>query len=102
ILRTRDGGKTWSRQNSPVAGLLRAICFTSSGAGLIAGDEILISRDGGETWQPAPLRSSETFTGVVAEDGRMWAVSPHGVFASLDGGETWLARHPLLPAAAGS
>lgn len=115
ILKTEDGGKTWSRKRAMSGtpgrdgnpGRLRAnlmgIQMISETTGFIAGSEntILKTTDGGETWIGSSERARVGETRNNLEN--IWFVSPTtgwviGSFGTLlhtaDGGETWEKRDP--------
>ncbi len=61
ILRTTDGGVTWTSQFSGTGGRLRAVSFTDSDNGTVVGDggTILRTTDGGTTWTPQTSGTTE-------------------------------------------
>src|SRR6516162_5102963 len=76
ILRTRDGGATWTQQPSGTAATLNAVSFTDANTGTVVGlgGTILRTTDGGATWTsqwPAAFYSftavsfTDAFTGTV-------------------------------------
>ena len=114
ILKTEDGGKTWSRKTAMSdtpgrdgrPGRLRAnlmgIQMISETTGFIAGSEntILKTTDGGETWIGSSERARVGETRNNLEN--IWFVSPTtgwviGSFGTIlkttDGGETWEKRN---------
>ena len=114
ILKTEDGGKTWTRKTAMSdtpgrdgrPGRLRAnlmgIQMISETIGFIAGSEntILKTTDGGETWVGSSERARVGETRNNLEN--IWFVSPTmgwviGSFGTLlhttDGGETWEKRN---------
>lgn len=52
ILRTTDGGSTWSQQNSGTTRILEAVSFSDVNTGTVVGSSgtILRTTDGGSTW----------------------------------------------------
>ncbi len=77
LLRTRDGGQTWSRQPigsaSPARRYFTALCFLSKTLGLAFADDprrdshaILLTMDGGETWRSQPADRSVSSCQAVA------------------------------------
>lgn len=99
VLRSTDGGLTWSEGNvqpGTPTGRLEEVEFCGTTC-LAAGDGIWRSADGGLTW-------SRTDTATQVEDlctlggGLAWAVTLHGdVLRSTDSGATW-ASATLPPA----
>jgi photosystem II stability/assembly factor-like uncharacterized protein len=93
ILRTEDGGKTWTRQASPKDAWLR--CVWGSGADdiyVVGGNAIMHSTDGGITWTPQKVPVSGTFFMSVWGSGRddVYVVGGDGnILNTTDGGKTW-------------
>lgn len=95
ILRSTDGGETWSTSPSPVPRTLCTVSFVDTHNGWAAGHgaNILRTTDGGHTWQ-------RQFTGEDTESpildllalpgGRVIAVGAFGsYYLSTDAGATW-------------
>ena len=115
ILKTEDGGKTWSRKMAmsatpgrdgnprPLRANLMGIQMINETTGFIAGSEntILKTTDGGESWVGSSERARVGETRNNLEN--IWFVSETtgwviGSFGTLlhtaDGGETWEKRNP--------
>lgn len=115
ILKTEDGGQTWSRKRAlsdtpgrdgnprPLRANLMGIQMISETTGFIAGTEntILKTTDGGETWTGSSERARVGETRNNLEG--IWFTSPTtgwiiGSFGTLlrttDGGETWEKQSP--------
>ena len=115
ILKTEDGGKTWSRKMAmsetpgrdgnprPLRANLMGIQMLNETTGFIAGSEntILTTTDGGESWVGSSERARVGETRNNLEG--IWFVSPTtgwiiGSFGTLlhtaDGGENWDKRDP--------
>ncbi|ADB15614.1 Uncharacterized photosystem II stability/assembly factor-like protein [Pirellula staleyi DSM 6068] len=110
ILATTNGGRTWQRQNSPVACRLAAVQFLSPQVGFAVGGwthpythhtsgVVLSTRDGGFSWRVMPglvlprlsgLRMTSTQEGLAF--GESSSLFPSGVFRTSDGGKSW---HPV-------
>jgi photosystem II stability/assembly factor-like uncharacterized protein len=109
VLRTMDGGDSWSEAATPIAqgGQTRGaatIAFRDTLHGILAGgdiaapevpaDNVAVTRDGGRTWT---LTTRTPFPGAVyglayvpAGDGRtVVATGPSGAAWSADEGQTW-------------
>lgn len=95
ILRTDDGGYTWSLVDSGTDKALYSISFPDKSNGWIVGQDglVLHSADAGKTWArqatavPVYLFSVDF---VDAENG--WAVGDKATFVrTVDGGKTWKA-----------
>jgi photosystem II stability/assembly factor-like uncharacterized protein len=100
IVRTTDGGATWSSQITPrdmtdVTG----IDFTSAmrGWALGQGDTFLRTSDGGRHWEELPLGTHATLTSVDFVDERHgWAVGVNGqIVSTAEGGDRWVSYPPL-------
>lgn len=110
LLRSRDGGATWSSHATPlVAGASAggaAVHFRDPLVGILVGGDIgnynadtssavvAVTTDGGETWtlRPRPPRPGAMF-GVTwvpgADEGTALVASPGGLFLTRDAGESW-------------
>lgn len=105
VLRTADGGATWSIADTPLAagptsGIF-SIAFRDPSHGIVVGGDYrreaealnnaAVTADGGGTW--APVRGLSGFRSAVAFHPRrhatVVAVGPAGADCSLDGGRTW-------------
>jgi photosystem II stability/assembly factor-like uncharacterized protein len=107
VLRTADGGRTWSASVVPVPGGgtkgLAAVAFRDTLHGTALGgdvadpksrmDNVAITEDGGRTWQRA---TTQTFSGAVygavvipGRPGWLVAVGPRGLDYSKDDGRNW-------------
>lgn len=98
ILRSDDGGKTWTPQSVPTKETLNEIGGTSDGKHLwILGFDgtILSSEDGGNTWKRHPRVTWQALRGVFAtpDGGRITVVGDEGaILGSDDSGVTWNVR----------
>ncbi|MBK7932057.1 MAG: hypothetical protein IPK01_00910 [Acidobacteria bacterium] len=117
VLRTADGGETWTKIKTEIKENLYAVSFSDDNNGFIVGAGGLILRtvDGGMTWadQESPLRNNlfaVTATGqnsaiatgdfgtiLITEDGgKTWAMQPAGTskllqaVASRGGSKVWV------------
>src|SRR5262249_38284658 len=112
ILRSTDGGETWTPQSSGTQVGLGDVSFVDANTGTaVGGQTILRTTDGGETWKrhsipaiPPPMGCSglgpPALTGVSfanADLGLAVGICPAGpypytnhlVFRTTDGGDTW-------------
>ena len=113
IIKTTDGGTTWTPQNTGVTALLNAVTFIDATTGWVVGNHgtILHTRDGGETWVPQTIDIADEFRGVAFADAEHgWAVTTipttyddffeeytdwnATVWHTSDGGNTW-EQQPL-------
>lgn len=107
ILQTKDGGRNWQLQASPVTCRWESICFVDERCGWIVGGwthpythrnsgVVLRTRDGGERWEEIPRLSLPALHRVRFFNPRQgWAVGsasdlyPAGVLVTNDGGLSW-------------
>lgn len=107
VLRSTDGGRTWSVSVAPLATSASAgifsIAFRDALHGVIVGgdyqketeavDNVAITRDGGLTWTLVKEKGLSGYRSVVAPvpgQPRTWlAVGPSGADVSSDDGRTW-------------
>ncbi len=95
ILKTTDGGATWTPLLEAKEGLdFHNVSFNSPTDGWAEGPSLLHTSDGGESWQPAvPLPGPAGFGGGFLMGSARFQLHVHnmgeGVFRSDDGGRTW-------------
>jgi len=93
VLHTKDGGKTWIRQDSGTDYTLSAIFFVDPQNGWAVGDEgtIIHTADGGKTWEkqkdPVPFILMDVYF-VSPLKGWIVTEQTHILFTN-DGGKTW-------------
>src|SRR5207244_1096214 len=113
ILRTTDGGATWTRQSSGTTSPLRGVSFTDANTGTAVGDKdtILRTTDGGVTWKAQSSgTTTASFRGVFFSDANIGTVVGCGsgklmqfyehffgciegaILRTSDGGATWKAQ----------
>lgn len=105
VLRTTDGGTTWTRTSFGDA-LLADVAFSDRRHGvLVALDRIWSTRDGGGAWKLRKQFPMTVLTSVVAGDGGQAWVAGWGtqdgapaVWATRDGGATWRRLRIDVPA----
>ncbi|MCA6363649.1 MAG: oxidoreductase [Bacteroidetes bacterium] len=94
ILRTMDGGRTWSERysNTDSAYFLDAAAFWNKNRGVVLGDPVnghfvlLHTFDGGFTWQQAPQAQCP-----AAAEGEAAFAASNSSLQALPGGVLWLA-----------
>jgi photosystem II stability/assembly factor-like uncharacterized protein len=109
VLKTTDGGQTWTPQNPGVAVTLRAVSFVDAQTGWAAGEQgaLLHTDNGGDTWLRQTVATSAEFralafidantgwaTGITVRgkdiiDQEIWQA---GIWHTTDGGTTWRAQ----------
>jgi photosystem II stability/assembly factor-like uncharacterized protein len=117
IIKTTNGGKTWSRQTVPVSKTLRGLSFVDDKNGWAVGEKgtIVHTTDGGQSWKNQTVGTTNEFRGVVFTDqNNGWATSikpihfdhwgdadgwKGNVWHTNNGGLTWTRQ--TLPAGAG-
>ena len=114
VFASRDGGRSWTVDETPIAGSGTAgifgIAFRDTAHGLVVGgdyrrpgeftDNVARTRDGGRTWslvasaQPAGVRYGAAYV-QTATGATLVAVGPAGWGYSADDGETWISGDSL-------
>jgi photosystem II stability/assembly factor-like uncharacterized protein len=104
ILRTTDGGNTWTRQKPPVGDeYLKSVMFISDKKGWVIGfnGQVLRTSDGGSSWRSQMLPAGWTgreFRGWLnnfsfADEYNGWVVGDQNqIYQSTDGGASWQSR----------
>jgi photosystem II stability/assembly factor-like uncharacterized protein len=89
ILRSDDGGKTFTRQASCTDKLLYGIATVTAEHALAVGADgaVVESKDGGKTWGVLPSGTNEHLFGVYADAKRALIVGAAGTVLSRSGGE---------------
>ncbi|CAN5634695.1 hypothetical protein BH24ACI2_BH24ACI2_02720 [soil metagenome] len=93
VMRTDDGGETWSRILVPSKRELFHLDFVNSSRGWIVGDKgiILVTYDGGVNWQVQQAGTDKALYNVdFRDDKNGFAVGGKGIILRTEnGGETW-------------
>jgi photosystem II stability/assembly factor-like uncharacterized protein len=85
VLRSDDGGITWSRVEAGLASAVVAGAQTAQGSTLLAdaGGRVAATHDGGRTFRPVTLARPMPLTGVAETfDGRLALTGPRGVLVT--------------------
>ncbi len=120
VLRTRDGGATWTRSDLPMPtrgtclSCPKSIEFITPSVGIlqaevcIVGDEqqVFVTRDGGKTWTFSHGRQAEVGRAnalSVTREGFLWKIEGNRVLVSSDNGTHWreTPAQPIATVAAG-
>lgn len=94
VLRSLDGGDTWSYHPTGYRGTFWSGTALADGTLIVAGlrGSVYRSTDNGEHWQRVDTASQSSVTDIVAFDGRVYAVGLDGVtLDSRDGGASFEA-----------
>ena len=88
ILRTIDGGATWTPQASGTTNLLWGVAFVDANVGWVSGfsGTILHTTDGGATWTNEPSGTTNQLVGVALSGGGATAVGGIGTILRAGGG----------------
>ncbi|MCH7871841.1 MAG: hypothetical protein IID33_09085 [Planctomycetes bacterium] len=93
ILKTVDGGRSWTAPASGVDTWLKAICFVDSKLGYIAGAQgvVLRTEDGGDLWRRLAFPSRDKLNDVNFVNKKLgYIVSMQGrLYRTDDGGRSW-------------
>ena len=76
LLRTADGGTTWTPVPAPISASMRAIHFFDAQNGIAVGlgGEIIRTSDPGLTWTAQPSPTTNSLLGLFARDNLLIAV----------------------------
>ncbi|HZP12636.1 MAG TPA: YCF48-related protein [Nevskiaceae bacterium] len=96
ILRSSDGGKTWTAVNKGEPTVF-ALDLRGDGVGYAVGQDGLILRtaDGGATWTKLAAASKANLLGVRSTGNTLVVTAMHDMIASTDSGQSW--RHVQTP-----
>lgn len=99
MMKTVNGGATWTSQKSGTAYWLRSVAFTDSSHGWAVGGAgtILVTTDGGSHWKTQSSGTGLQLNSVAFTDrSHGWAVGERGlILATTDGGGHWkVQRRP--------
>ena len=103
IIRTMDGGDSWTSQASGTGNSLQGVCFYDTMHGWVVGrDIILYTKDGGNTWIKQDHGRYVSLTGVFCLDTSLvWAVGSDvadnaAILHTNNGGATWIPQRTGL------
>lgn len=87
LLRTLDGGASWSPVGEP--GATQAMCWDGQRGWAGAGTALRTTVDGGERWSPVPTPIAETgeIADIACAGGAVWVKALHGAAAGSEGYE---------------
>lgn len=100
LLKTEDGGETWSRIKVPAKVELFDLDFDGKSHGWIVGDmgTILATNDNGNTWVIQNSGTTETLYNVDFRDEKEgFAIGSGGtILRTVDGGNNWISVNALV------
>jgi photosystem II stability/assembly factor-like uncharacterized protein len=90
VLRSSDGGASWTRISAPTKATLRAVRFADDALhGIAVGDVAIATSDGGASWT-ALTQPPAALNGLSISGPRAVAVGANGlIWRSADSGATW-------------
>lgn len=92
IMKTTDGGQTWTLYESDSYGNMWDVSFSDSANGVAVGDHGIIytTNDAGDTWTHLPAQYGFTAKAAALVNGTIWVAGYNGfVLKSPDTGTTW-------------
>ena len=94
ILRTENGGETWTKQMSisdpQVTAYYSDVCFTHPDTGVIAlGGKVLLTTDGGNSWIDRKVCNDYIYDVSFCDTRNGMVVGSGSVLRTYDGGFTW-------------
>ncbi|MCX6022031.1 MAG: YCF48-related protein, partial [Chloroflexi bacterium] len=95
LLKTSDGGVTWTSKNNGISGDVYAITALNGTTvfAVTANGNVYRTTDGGDSWQLKYTNPAKGFMGVAAFGSSVWAVGISGfIVYSGDGGANWTAQ----------
>jgi photosystem II stability/assembly factor-like uncharacterized protein len=92
ILKSTDGGGTWTAVSTPTTAILNSVYFTSAATGYIAGNGVLLSTtNGGVSWTTTSLpHNFESVQFTSADTG--FVTAEHGILKTVNHGLTWTLK----------
>ena len=105
ILRTTNGGATWTSQSSGTTNDLLGVSFTDANTGTAVGSSGTIRRttNGGTTWTGQTSGTSTQLSAVSFSDANNGtAVGGGGTILTSQEGIAWISRIPMTDAALGA
>jgi photosystem II stability/assembly factor-like uncharacterized protein len=92
LLKTCNGGETWTEHETGINTIIEAICFPEERTGWIVGNRgtIAKSTDAGNTWTPQESGTEFRLRDVYFLDiNRGWAVGDNSILFTSNGGSLW-------------
>lgn len=97
ILKTIDGGLSWTEQEAPTKNRMMAVDFANESLGLMVGEQGQVYRtsNGGNSWQLVNLGSSVSLKKVkFLSENRAYIVGENGeTYRSTNGGQSWARQN---------
>ncbi len=98
ILKTTDGGITWSQQNSTTTKVIYNVDVTNNSIAYALGSYFLLkTTDGGDSWFNLEMPATTYFNDLFFLDSLKGYVvgSNSNIFYTYDGGSTWIQRYEI-------
>lgn len=93
IVRTTNGGASWTRQTSNTTDPLNAVSFADAQHGVIVGNTSLYTVNGGQTWLGGSGPGGSMYSVDMIDANTAWACGGGGViYKTVDGGQTWFTQ----------
>jgi photosystem II stability/assembly factor-like uncharacterized protein len=94
IIKTVDGGATWTELTSGTIQSLFSVCFTSAANGWAVGQRIILRTvNGGTTWSKYAVGASYEMSSVIFGDhNNGWMVGGTDILKTTNGGVIWDAQ----------
>src|SRR5690242_11751933 len=98
LLRTRDGGATWTVTAVPADDKAERVFFTSEQTGFVrvGNGKLYRTDDGGDTWRALPATAPREILFADPEVG--WSMSYRSMLFTTNGGRSWSTREIPFPA----
>ena len=97
ILKTVDGGLSWSEQEAPTKNKMNGIDFFNENVGLIVGEngEVYRTTNSGESWNLISINTSRSLKKVkFLNQNRAYIVGDGGeLYRSTNGGQSWARQN---------
>jgi photosystem II stability/assembly factor-like uncharacterized protein len=92
LLKSKDGGKTWSeKESTPAEGQITSLLALPHNVLLVGTNHGLFRSSNEGKWEPAPAGAGSISSVELSGNHTVAALSAHGAFVSTDAGATWKA-----------
>lgn len=94
ILKTTDGGSTWTSIDFQVG--LSAIHFINETIGFVSGQKLFVTKDGGETWEEVDLGYNTYRNLNFFDEESGFLIADNTLLSTSDGGMNWITINNKL------